>query len=100
MGKVIKEYHQIFKGEYANLNTMREFVARAAQEAGLSSSAIYGIELAVDEACSNIIDHAYGGESRGEIECNALIREDGLEIILKDKGKPFDPNKIPEPDIQ
>lgn len=99
MAKVLSSEQKIFRGQYESLNPIREFIAQKAQEAGLSSSGIYAIELAVDEACSNIIDHAYGGEGRGDILCRTIILEDGLEVILIDHGIPFEPSKIPPPNV-
>lgn len=57
------------------------------------------VETAVDEACSNIIEHAYGGEGIGDIEITYQINAKCLTIILRDFGKPFDPSKIPEPQL-
>ena len=53
----------------------------------------------MDEACSNIIEHAYGGEDKGEIECTCNDTNDGLEIIIRDDGRPFDPKLIPSPNF-
>jgi serine/threonine-protein kinase RsbW len=53
----------------------------------------------VDEAVSNIIEHAYGGEGIGEIVCNCQAIEDGIQIILEDFGAPFDPSCVPMPDL-
>jgi serine/threonine-protein kinase RsbW len=58
------------------------------------------VQLAVDEACSNIIEHAYGGEDRGVIECSHRIRDGDLTIVLRDYGQPFDPAAVPEPDVE
>jgi serine/threonine-protein kinase RsbW len=76
-----------------------EFVTRAAGAAGLSADAVYAVEMAVDEACTNIIEHAYGGEGRGEIECTCRVNTDKLTVTLRDRGCPFDPSSVPEPDV-
>ena len=60
---------------------------------------IYAVELAVDEACSKIIEHAYGGEGKGEIICICNDLNNGLEIILKDDGERFDPAAVSAPDF-
>lgn len=65
----------------------------------MDRAGVYAIQLAVDEACCNIIDHAYGGEYRGEIECEITVREDGLEVQLRDQGLPFELSQVPEPDF-
>ena len=75
-----------------------DFVLEQAQRIGFNEKATYAIQLAVDEACSNIIEHAYGGEGIGEIDLTCNLSDDQLEIILKDSGKPFDPEDIPDLD--
>lgn len=86
-----------FPGRFDSLPKIGDFVGKAARYAGLNDKAIYAMQLAVDEACSNIIDHAYGGEDLGEIECSVIVTEDGLTIILRDRGDPFNPQNIPDP---
>jgi serine/threonine-protein kinase RsbW len=88
-----------FPGQYENLAKISEFVTGAARAAGLDSAGIYGVELAVDEACANIIDHAYGGEGIGDIECSVEILDNGLKIILRDQGRSFDPDQVKPPDL-
>jgi serine/threonine-protein kinase RsbW len=89
-----------FPGRYDSLNKIASFVRQAAQEAHLNDFAAYEVETAIDEACSNIIEHAYGGEDLGTIECSYLVSKDHLTIVLRDHGKPFDPSKIPTPDLK
>lgn len=87
-----------FPGHYENLVRIRSFFAEAAEKAGLDSSSVYAVKLAVDEACTNIIEHAYGGDDHGKIQCSYEILEDGLGIVLRDWGESFDPSTVPEPD--
>lgn len=72
---------------------------KIAEEAGFESFAVYSIEMAVDEACSNIIEHAYGGEGKGEIKCTCRVDANTLVIELKDRGKSFNPSQIPPPNL-
>lgn len=90
----------IFDANFQNLDEIREFVGDAAREAGFSDRDIYSIQLAADEASSNIIEHAYSGVDDGklEIDCSAVDGE--LKIVMRDWGKPFDPSSIPEPNIK
>ena len=66
----------------------------------MDESDTYSVELAVDEACTNIIEHAYRGSHDGEIECTCDARDDDLTIILRDHGRPFDVASVPEPDLK
>jgi len=88
-----------FPGRYKSLARISEFVSQYAQEAGLDETATYTVLVAVDEACTNIIEHAYGGEGRGDIQCACDVKDDSLTITLRDWGDPFDPASVPEPDF-
>jgi len=89
----------VLPARFSSLEAVRNFFICAAKEFGLCQSSIDAVELSVDEAFSNIIEHAYGGESDELIECSYLYEDKQLKIILKDCGKPFDPTQIPEPDL-
>jgi len=88
-----------FPGRYTSLAEISEFVAKTAQDAGLDSKGVYAVKLAVDEACTNIIEHSYGGEGPGKIECSCDFDSNALTIHLRDWGKAFDPNLVPEPNF-
>jgi len=82
--------------KYKYLAQISKFVGQAAKEADLDKASIYAVQLAVDEACSNIMEHAYGGEGTGEILCSCEIIDNGLKVILIDHGKPINPKEVPE----
>lgn len=86
-------------GEYKSLEKISDIVVQAAREAGLNDLDTYEVDLAVDEACCNIIDHAYGGEGLGDMQCSVEVSDDKLTVVLKDHGRPFDPAKVPEPQL-
>jgi serine/threonine-protein kinase RsbW len=88
-----------FPGRFDSLAAISKFVTRIAETAGLDSKAVYDVQMAVDEACSNIIEHAYGGEGRGPINCTCRVQDDALTVILGDYGCPFDPSSVPRPDL-
>lgn len=86
-----------FPGQYESLARIDAFVRKIAQTGGFERFAVYSIEMAVDEACSNIIEHAYGGEGKGDIDCTCSVDDHAIVITLTDRGKPFDPSTIPQP---
>jgi serine/threonine-protein kinase RsbW len=90
----------VFPGRFSSLEEIRAFFTEAAIEAGLNEQCQFDIQLATDEAASNIIDHAYGGEGVGDIKCSYRILDDKLELFLRDRGKPFDPSEIEQPDLK
>ena len=84
---------------YQYLAEISKFVGDAAREADMDAASVYAVQLAVDEACSNIIEHAYGEQGGGEIECTCETVANGLKITLYDQGNPFNPEDIPELDL-
>jgi len=89
----------IFPARFDQLDSIRGFATQAARDAGMDDSETYAIELAIDEACTNIIEHAYQGENRGDIECTCESDDVCLTIVIRDHGKPFDPSTIVKPDL-
>jgi serine/threonine-protein kinase RsbW len=84
-------------GRYEKIQQVCQFVAQGAAEAGLDDSSIFHIEMACDEACTNVIEHAYGGEDVGEIEVSWQIAGNQFVVTIHDHGRAFDPTQIPSP---
>jgi serine/threonine-protein kinase RsbW len=81
-----------------NLAAIRQFVAEIAEAAGFSADAVGDLMLAVDEAATNVIVHAYK-DRLDIIEIAPAWHDDTLEIRLRDHGPPFDPTRVPPPDL-
>jgi serine/threonine-protein kinase RsbW len=86
-------------GRYDRLEQVCQFVAEAAEQAGLDESESSHCQLAVDEACTNIIEHGYGGENVGEINLTCTPTPGELIITIQDTARPFDPAEVPDPDL-
>ncbi len=89
-----------FKAKYSNLDAIRGLVGRSALEAGFSEREIFEVQLATDEASTNIIQHAFGGEGLDEFEIECDFAPGKLTITIHDRGKPFDPASVPEPNVK
>jgi serine/threonine-protein kinase RsbW len=77
-----------------DLVTLPVFVEKNALHAGLDEAQVKRIELALEEATLNIIQHAYGGRG-GKLELCCTPVQGGLEIRLVDEGPPFNPLEAP-----
>ena len=80
------------------LAPIREFVTRVARNLGLCDKVIYDLQLAVDEACANVIEHAYDG-CGGDIEITIEPTREGIQVAIHDWGGSFDPDTVPVPDV-
>lgn len=63
-------------------------------DAGFKKKEAGKIILAVDEACSNIIKYAYGGDHTKTITLTVTAEEKRLNLQLKDFGKRVDVSKV------
>jgi serine/threonine-protein kinase RsbW len=89
-----------FAAKFELLDEIREYVGNIAREAGFNDKDVYNIQLATDEAASNIIEHAYENISDGVLELSCGVHNSTITIILTDHGESFDPSEIPLPDLQ
>lgn len=73
-------------------------VCEMARRIGFAHDAVAEIELAVEEACANVIKHGFEPGEHGtfDIACERVPL--GIKIVLKDKGIPFDPKQLPQYD--
>jgi sigma-B regulation protein RsbU (phosphoserine phosphatase) len=83
-----------FPAKPDRLRLARRVVAEAATLAGCTESCVDDVVLAVDEACQNIIRHAYGGPSENPILMQLRQDEGNLVIHLVDYAPAVDPAKI------
>jgi len=77
----------------------REWVCEQARADGFDNEAIVEIALAVSEAVSNIVRHAYQGRSDGRIKATLTVNDTALTLHLRDYGLKFDPDTYQEPDL-
>lgn len=84
--------------DLAQLAQVRSFVSRTGRDLGMENTAIDALILAVEEACSNVCRHAYGGEC-GQIELTIESANGDVQVVLRDWGAAFDPLAVPTPDV-
>ncbi|MEE9225636.1 MAG: ATP-binding protein [Bacteroidota bacterium] len=73
---------------------VRNFVSGAARKFGFSDEEVSNIALAVDEACTNVIKHAYRFATDQEINITILMRDGKFEVVITDKGRHFNPERV------
>ncbi len=77
-----------------NLAMIRDFVKSIGTQAGMGDLEVAGLELAVDEACANVMEHAYAEDTSKEVKIRAIVDHDALQIEVIDTGKGFDPAMV------
>jgi anti-anti-sigma factor len=84
---------------YTSIPTITHFAADAARSAALDEDEVFHCQMAVDEACTNIIEHAYGEDATGNIEITCFVEPGICTIQIVDHGRPFNPDSVPVPRI-
>ena len=96
--RVIKEEYKV-PADVSHLGEMRDFVTRVGRKYGVAERIINAFKLAIDEAGTNIIRHAYR-EGEGFITIRVIIRDTSVTVSMIDQGHTFDPRKVRDPDLQ
>ncbi|MCZ6689529.1 MAG: ATP-binding protein [Planctomycetota bacterium] len=83
-----------------NLSKVRTFVTEAMRDGGVGQEDENRIILAVDEAVSNIIEHAFENTIQGIIKVDVEVDPSRCSITIHDSGKRFDPLSVVPPDLE
>jgi anti-sigma regulatory factor (Ser/Thr protein kinase) len=83
-----------------HIGLARDFVAEIARAVPMSAREIYDLELVVDEALTNVIEHAYEGRPERPVELAVTLEGDALVIAITHDGRYFDPAGRPEVDLK
>ena len=80
------EYEGSYPAVPVAIGAIRGDMIEVARRCGLNEQAISDVALAVSEAATNAIVHAYGGEEDGEIHVAAVAEDGELTIVVADDG--------------
>jgi sigma-B regulation protein RsbU (phosphoserine phosphatase) len=82
-----------------NLRTISHFIHGIGNRLSLSDKTLFDLELAVEEAATNIINHAYPDDHQGDLLLSAAELGDFVQISLTDWGIPLNPADVKPFDI-
>ena len=91
-------HHVEFRNNIEELPALASFVEKIAGEASLDSAKEMNLNLALEEAVTNVMMYAYPKGTHGRLKLEALIESDFIRFVLSDSGAPFDPTAVPEAD--
>lgn len=95
----IMERHLILHNDIRQISELAGFLNGIAAVAKLDSALTNSLNLALEEAVSNVIMYAYPAGQDGTVDIGVLIRRDSLQFSIVDSGKPFDPTAAPDADV-
>lgn len=70
------------------------FVRETAKKIGFTGTALNNIEIAIEEAVSNVMKHTYDAEENRTFDILCENLGNGIKIVIKEMGLPFDPSNV------
>jgi anti-sigma regulatory factor (Ser/Thr protein kinase) len=77
-----------------NVAVVRHAFGGLADVLRVDEQTLADIKLAVTEACTNVVIHAYEPDEKGSLEVDASIRDRRLKVVIRDRGRGI----VPRPD--
>ena len=93
------ERHLLIHNDIQQIPQLADFVETIAEEKHLDHSLTLSLNLALEEAVTNVIMYAYPEGTDGLVDIEAIIREHSLSFVISDSGQPFDPTAQPDADV-
>ncbi len=91
--------HLTLENDIKEIARLAEFLDQIGNDRSLDQGLVSSLNLALEEAATNVIMYAYPKETAGALDIDAVLGKDFLEFTLTDGGVPFDPTAAPEADI-
>jgi len=92
--------HLTRAAEYETLGVFRDAIAQAGARESIDAQTIYDLQLAMDEACTNIVEHGYKGMNPGSLMFDMEIAPTQVVMQITDFGRPFEPYEPELPSAQ
>lgn len=91
--------HLSLHNDIQQIHQLESFMETIATDMNLDPALALNLNLALEEAVTNVISYAYPKGTDGLVEIDAILRKDALEFVITDSGIPFDPTAAPKADI-
>lgn len=99
MTEKAREFEICVSSALQNLSHIGDFVSERARLSGMDESQVFDVQMAVDEACTNTMQHGYGGRDDGQIRICCFVEGSEFVVRVTDQALPFDPGEIRSPDV-
>ncbi len=93
----VQSHRLTIKNEIEELTKLPEFVDTVCEEAGVDMALIASLNLALEEAATNVVLYAYEGKE-GMVVIDAFYTSEHLKFVITDNGIPFDPTQKEDAD--
>ncbi len=99
MGQASITHTLVVPSSTRHLAQVRKFVYKHARTAEMNEKHAGHLQMAVDEACANIIEHAYQGDPNEKVNLTLTIHPDSIVVRIRDQGLSFDLDAYCRPNV-
>ncbi len=85
---MVAPFEATIPGTPVGVRALRREISGIAEDCGMDATGVAGVQLAVTEAATNAVMHAYAG-GEGELTVTAVVQKGELEIVIGDSGTGF-----------
>lgn len=89
----------VLQNKIEELNRLIGFLEQLADEWETPSGLISTLNLALEEAITNIVFYAFDKGEEHEIKLTFSLDNEKLSVVIEDEGRPYDPTGNGDPDI-
>lgn len=89
----------VIENEVSEIEKVAQFIEELGKEAALAPDLVFQLNLALEEAVSNVILYAYPQGERHTISLTASAEQGWLVFVLSDTGREFDPTLVADADV-
>ena len=90
----ITDRHLLLQNDIQQIPQLADFIETIAEESGISQALAMSLNLALEEAVTNVILYAYPEGTEGLVDIEAIIRKHQICFNITDSGQPFDPTQV------
>jgi|SRR5215471_505739 anti-sigma regulatory factor (Ser/Thr protein kinase) len=76
---------------------MTDWILGVCKSAGIATKTAYALQLCLEEAVSNIVEHGRGAAPATEIVASVMREHSGVVLTVEDDGTAFDPTQFAAP---
>jgi serine/threonine-protein kinase RsbW len=103
LGEEAERFRFVVPARLKYRDASRAFLAfvcdQLAREKALPEDVAHRVISAFVEAFNNAVIHAYKDTTPGSVEVEMIVMRDRLRVVVSDRGHPFVPESVPEPDL-
>ncbi len=98
-GTVTPDIELALPARAGNIAVVRQAFGALGEALGVDEQLLYDLRLAVTEACTNVVVHAYPDGEEGPLEVFATLLDDELSVVVRDEGPGIVPRRPGSPGL-